>query len=243
MTIVWKGAHPNNYSIGRSGRRPEYIVLHWIVGTLESADATFQDPKRVASSHYGVGGTRIHQYVAEANTAYTNGNWDWNTRSITIEHEGGPNLPISAATYETSAWLIANIATRHNIPLTRAHIKGHRELLSTQCPGTLDIDRLIARAKQLQGGEEVTAEQHMKVIVQMLMDVLEGDPHYDVNKPDAFKAHVNRILTGPPLEERRFAKDILRYNNWTNKPPASNAALKKHLEIIKAEAEKGLKAA
>lgn len=151
MTITWKGAHPNNFMVGRSGQKIEYIVCHWIVGSLASADATFQNKDRIASATYGVGGKAVHQYVRDEDTAYANGNWQSNLRSISIEHEGGPNLPISDATYETSAQLIAEKSKQYNIPLDRAHIRKHNEVSdkATQCPGTLDLDRLINRAKEI----------------------------------------------------------------------------------------------
>lgn len=151
MTIKWVGAHPNNFTVGRNGQRIQFIVLHWIVGTLKAADSTFANSSRLASATYGVGGNAVHQYVREEDTAYANGNWQSNLTSISIEHEGGPELPISDATYETSAKLVADIAKRHNIPLNRSHIKKHKEVSdkATACPGTLDVDRIIRRATEL----------------------------------------------------------------------------------------------
>lgn len=151
MDIQWIGAHANNYQKTRYGNKIDKIIIHWIVGTLQSADATFANPNRVASAHYGVGGRTIHQYVKEEDTAYHAGNLTVNRQSIGIEHEGGPDIPISNETYETSGQLIAEIAKRYDIPLDREHIKGHREIKATQCPGTIDIDRLISIAKN-QGG-------------------------------------------------------------------------------------------
>ncbi len=161
--VTWIGANANNYLVGRQGARVSHIVVHWIVGRLAAADATFQDPARRASSHYGVEGDAIHQYVSEDDTAYTNGNWWWNTRSITIEHAGGPTIPITEGTYQSSAWLIRDICTRWEIAIDREHIRIHREVsdVATQCPGTLDVDRLIALARQEQGGsDDVTYEQN-----------------------------------------------------------------------------------
>lgn len=148
MNIIWKGAHPNNYQTGRQGNTIKGIVVHWIVGSLESADATFQNPQRIASATYGIGDEEIHQYVKEEDTAYANGNLLSNRTTISIEHEGGPNIPITDATYKTSAQLIADICKRYNIPLNREHIKGHKEVSdkATACPGALDIDRLIREA-------------------------------------------------------------------------------------------------
>jgi N-acetyl-anhydromuramyl-L-alanine amidase AmpD len=153
MTIKWVGANSANYQVGRAGNSVKKIVCHWIVGKLSAADVEFQKPynpvtkKGGNSSHYGVGNTAIHQYVKEENVAYHAGVYTMNQRSIGIEHEGGPELPISEATYQTSGKLIGEIALRYNIPLDREHIIKHSQVKPTQCPGTLDLDKLISLAK------------------------------------------------------------------------------------------------
>jgi N-acetylmuramoyl-L-alanine amidase CwlA len=139
-----------NYTQGRQGKKPDRIVVHWIVGKLSAADAVFKNPASEVSAHYGIGNNVIHQYVVEQDTAWHAGNWDMNLRSIGIEHEGGPNLPISEETYQTSANLIREISQRHNIPIDKNHIIPHRDIKPTQCPGTLDLDKLISLAT---GGE------------------------------------------------------------------------------------------
>lgn len=151
MKITWKPAHPNNYGVGRNGILVDRIVLHWIVGSLTSADATFANPNRLASANYGVGSKEIHQYVSETNTAWHAGNFEMNQRSIGIEHEGGPNLPISEETYLTSIELVADICRRYSIPCDRTHIRKHSEVSNspTICPGTLDVDRIIREANKL----------------------------------------------------------------------------------------------
>ena len=142
--ITWIGSP--NFTQSRSGKKIDRLVLHWIVGKLNVADKVFQDTVRNTSAHYGIGNEIVHQYVNESDTAYHAGSWEVNLRSIGIEHEGGPNLPISDATYNTSAKLVADICKRYNIPLDRQHILKHQEIVPTQCPGTLDIDRIIAEA-------------------------------------------------------------------------------------------------
>ena len=151
MNIKFVGCHPNNFQVGRGGKKIDQVVLHWIVGTLASADATFQNPNRFASATYGIGHTEIHQYVKEENTAFANGNFDSNQRAVSIEHEGGPNLPISEDTYQTSIKLVADICKRNNIPCDRFHIRRHNEVSNTptQCPGNLDIDRIVREAAKL----------------------------------------------------------------------------------------------
>lgn len=144
MNIIWKGAHANNFQVGRAGNSVKKIVIHWIVGSLESADATFQKPDRIASAHYGIGDKDVHQYVKEEDTAYHCGNLTTNRQSIGIEHEGGPDLPISEATYKSSAELVASLCRKYAIPVDRTHIIKHSEVKATQCPGTFDIDKLIS---------------------------------------------------------------------------------------------------
>lgn len=168
MNIIWKGAATSNYQEGRSGNKIDKIVIHWIVGKLLAADAVFSNPDKQVSAHYGIGGNQIHQYVREEDTAYHAGNLTVNRQSIGIEHEGGPDLPISDETYETSAELIAEICRRHSIPLDIDHIKEHREIKATQCPGTLDRTRLINRAKEflqdVSGVIQVDSEVFTKLV-------------------------------------------------------------------------------
>jgi len=147
MDIKWVGCDPSNYTKGRQGNDVKRLVVHWVVGTLESADATFANPQRNASAHYGIGDNDIHRYVKDEDTAWHCGDWLWNLKTIGIEHEGGPNLPISEDTYKSSAMLIKNLCTKYNIPIDREHITGHSDYVATQCPGTFDIDKVIKLAK------------------------------------------------------------------------------------------------
>lgn len=142
MTITWIGS-PNK----DGNRKPiDRIVIHWIVGNLAAADAVFKKPNST-SAHYAIEDEIIHQYVNENEVAYQAGPYAMNQRSIGIEHSAEPDRTASDATYRTSAALIKEIASRYNIPLDREHIIGHREVKATQCPGTMDIDRLIREAQ------------------------------------------------------------------------------------------------
>lgn len=156
MNITQIPAHPNNYSVGRNGKTPNKVILHWIVGTLASADTTFQNPLRKASAHYGVEDDKVHQYVQEKDTAWHATNLTVNQESIGIEHSGGDLLPDgvtrrkpSEATHQTSAKLVAEICKRYNITIDADHILPHNKFSTTQCPGTLDINRIIGIAKQI----------------------------------------------------------------------------------------------
>lgn len=122
------------------------IVIHWMNGTLASADAVFSNPGGT-SAHYGIENNEVHQYVAENKVAYHAGNYYYNQRSIGIEHSADPSRPASEQTYQTSGQLVREIAKRYNIPLDRTHIIKHSEIVPTQCCGTVDIDKIINLAK------------------------------------------------------------------------------------------------
>lgn len=149
MTIKWIGAHKNNFGVGRDGKQVNKVILHWIVGSLESADATFAKSDRLASAHYGIGDNEIHQYVKEEDTAWHAGNLTVNKESIGIEHEGGPDLPVSEATIQTSIQLVTDLCRRYNIPADKDHIKRHSDIKATQCPGTLPVERIIEEVNKL----------------------------------------------------------------------------------------------
>ena len=140
MNKKWVGSP--NFSQGRAFKI-DGVVVHWIVGTLSTADATFQNPSRQASAHYGIGGSEIHQYVKEEDTAWHSGNWTVNQKTIGIEHEGGLDIPISDETYKTSAALIKEICARYGIKPSLETITPHKKWLATQCPGTLNIQKIL----------------------------------------------------------------------------------------------------
>lgn len=141
--IRWRGAHPNNFTYGRpggglDGRKTD----HHVVGSRESAVVVFNQPTRSASSHFVVGGDIIDQCVDIQNTAWCDGNWESNIRTIAIEHEGGWNGtgPYSEEMYAQAIHLTAWL--RENYGVNR--FQRHRDisLKSTACPGGLDCERI-----------------------------------------------------------------------------------------------------
>jgi hypothetical protein len=149
MTIVQKNTA--NYTSGRTSKTTK-IVMHWMVGTLASTDATFANPNSKVSAHYGIENGNVHQYVNEADTAWHA--MSANSYSIGIEHSAAPGRNATASTVETSAQLLAMIAKRHNIKLSRSTVIKHSEVVATQCPGTIPIDQIIKRANQILKGEQ-----------------------------------------------------------------------------------------
>jgi hypothetical protein len=154
------------------------IFIHSMDGFLNGTTAWFQNPNTVPSAHYGIGlDGRLVQWLPETVTAYHAGVYSWNQRSVSIEHEDNGNNQIvrSDALYEKSAQLVAEISMAHGIPLDREHVKMHRDVKATACPGTLDIDRIIRRAIEI-----VAAKNNVEVEV----------PH--MLKPSVFANLVSR---------------------------------------------------
>ena len=174
MTIEQIPASAQNYTVGRGGNRIEKITLHHMaaVWTARRCGESFQNPDRKGSSHYGIGFEgEIAQYVGEENTAWTDGDWQSNQTSVTIECANssyGAPWPLSEATVNSLVQLIADIARRNSLG---ALVKGenltwHRMYAATACPGEsmlAQMDKIIERANALiqapsEEGGALTAE-------------------------------------------------------------------------------------
>ncbi|PAZ16338.1 N-acetylmuramoyl-L-alanine amidase [Streptomyces sp. SA15] len=137
----WQPATPSNYTASdRPTTYPlDHVIIHVTQETYAGTLSIFQNPKKKVSAHYLVRSADGHvaQCVREADVAWHAGNWDHNTRSIGVEHEGWVDQPayFTDALYERSARLTAAICTKYGIPKDRAHIIGHHEV-----PGTDHTD-------------------------------------------------------------------------------------------------------
>ncbi|MBH5337100.1 N-acetylmuramoyl-L-alanine amidase [Streptomyces pactum] len=140
-TTHWIPASTANYTVSsRPTSYPiDFVIVHITQETFQDAMRIFQDPARKVSSHYMVASADgyIGQFVREKDIAWHAGNWNYNTRSIGIEHEGWVDRPeyFTDAMYRASARLTAAICTRYRIPRTRTRIIGHSEV-----PGATHTD-------------------------------------------------------------------------------------------------------
>ncbi|MFG3436724.1 N-acetylmuramoyl-L-alanine amidase [Nonomuraea sp. NPDC047897] len=121
-------------------RRVDYIVIHDTEGSYDGIKSMVTDPDYV-SWHYTVRSSDGHvaQHVRTKDVAWHAGNWDVNTRSIGVEHEGylaKGGAWYTEAMYRASARLVRHLADLHDIPLDRAHILGHDNVPGTT-PQTL----------------------------------------------------------------------------------------------------------
>jgi N-acetyl-anhydromuramyl-L-alanine amidase AmpD len=140
-SATWAPASTANYTA--SNRPSSYpiqlVVIHVTQETFADTIKLFQDPAHAAAAHYVVRSSdgHIDQCVREHDIAWHAGNWDYNTRSIGIEHEGWVDQPswFTTAMYHSSAKLTAEICDKYGIPKDRNHIIGHY-----QVPGTDHTD-------------------------------------------------------------------------------------------------------
>ncbi len=176
MNIRYVPAHPNNYSLISTPKVG--FVLHWIVGELEAADASFTNPYRRASAHYGIGSDgRIHQYVLDKYVAWHASSWEANKKYIGIEHAGGQPLPGRPANvgvdgrkkptkecHQASVELITFLCQKHGIKkLVRGqNLWSHKEFVATACPGSLDINWIRDRVNENLSRTKPTSENQLK---------------------------------------------------------------------------------
>lgn len=137
----WIPADAANYTAsGRPKAYPvEYVVIHVTQETFPNTVKIFQNPASKVSAHYLVASADgyVGQFVRERDVAWHAGNWNYNTRSIGIEHEGWVDRPeyFTDALYRASARLTAAVCDRYGIPRTRERIIGHVEV-----PGSTHTD-------------------------------------------------------------------------------------------------------
>lgn len=171
--VRWIPADDANHTVSdRPRAHPvDFVVVHVTEETFADTRRIFQDPRAKVSAHYLVGSAdgRVAQFVREKDIAWHAGNWDYNTRSIGIEHEGWPDRPeyFTDALYDASARLAAAVCHRYGIPVTRDRVIGHSEVpgATHTDPGThWDWDRyldLVARQLICAGQSRTQGEAHM----------------------------------------------------------------------------------
>ncbi|QYC43310.1 N-acetylmuramoyl-L-alanine amidase A [Nonomuraea coxensis DSM 45129] len=165
-------------------RHVDYIVIHDTEGGYQGIPTMIRDPKYV-SWHYTIRSRDGHvaQHVKTNDLAWHAGNWDVNTRSIGIEHEGylaKGGAWYTEAMYRSSARLVRYLAAKHGVPLDRAHILGHDNV-----PGT--TPKTVAGMHEDPGPYWDWAH-YFELMGRPLRGARKGDsvmirPSYDDNRP------------------------------------------------------------
>lgn len=185
-----------NYMDGRSGNPISLIVDHWVgVGTLESAERRFKTPGQQASAHFGIGQDgRIWQWVALEDTAYHCGQFQANMLSIGIEHEATTTLLPSKALYDSSAWLHRHLSQQYGIQLEVGRtVRPHNYFSPTQCPGTLDLQRIVKEATMAHSPQRIGQSADL-TLQNGQVGQITGIWHY-VAVPGLTTANGNRSVT------------------------------------------------
>ena len=129
-----------HYTKGRSGRKVQFVVVHYNAGNLTIQDCYNVWQTRVASAHYQVedDGT-IGQLVYDSNTAWHAGDWDANCKSIGIEHANRSDGTIAEKCLDNGAHLVAAICHYYSLgrPQWLKNVYPHKHFQSTSCPGQI----------------------------------------------------------------------------------------------------------
>lgn len=138
------------------------VVIHHNSGTnYQGALSTWLKGGRAnTSAHYEITPTQIIGAVDETRSAWHAGNKAMNQRSIGLEHvnsAGAPGWPVAEATLKNSARLCADICKRYGIPIDNTHIIPHKSIVSTDCPGGINMAHYIDLVRQA-AGQTVTIE-------------------------------------------------------------------------------------
>ena len=163
LVISFIPAYTGNYTQNRAaqGGTISEITVHHCAGnmTIESLGALWQTAGRNGSSHYGVSGSAVGQYVHESDVAWTNSNWDANCRAVTIETSnsgGAPEWPVSDASFNKLVSLVADIARRNGLGrlVKGVNLTWHSMYTATACPGPYlfaKLQELVDSANRING--------------------------------------------------------------------------------------------
>lgn len=133
-TAHWVAAAPSNFSSDSRPPTIDLVVIHTMQGSYSGSINWFKNPSSKASAHYMVRSSDgdVTQMVEDKDIAWHAGNWDVNSRSIGIEHEGYVDQPswFTEPMYQASANLTRWICDTYHVPKDRQHVIGHYEVPS-----------------------------------------------------------------------------------------------------------------
>ena len=161
LVTVKVPANSSNYTKGRTAKI-QMIAIHHMAGILTAKQCgnIFAKAGRGGSSHYGIGkDAEVGLYVDEANTAWTNSNWDSNCKSVTIETsncEVGGDWKVSDKVLNKLIELVADIAKRNNLGklVKGKNLVWHSMYAATNCPGKYllsKMDYIVEQANKING--------------------------------------------------------------------------------------------
>ena len=168
-------AHSTNFTKGRE-QKISKITIHHMAGVLtaEECGSIFQKKNGRGSSHYGIGKNgEIALYVNESDTAWTDGNWDSNSKSVTIETSNskvGGDWLVSDKVLNQLIKLVADIGKRNNLGtlVKGKNVTWHSMYAKTTCPGPYllsKMDYIVDEANKINNPPKKTIEQLAKEVI------------------------------------------------------------------------------
>lgn len=150
-----------NQDVRAGGAAPKYIVHHHEAGTsFEAVIESWRTGRKEGSCHVTISNEGdVVGIVPEEKRAWSLSSQFFDSQALTTEIENqsvGGSWPVSDAAQEAAAQITADWCKRYNIPCDREHVIGHREVYTrfgdsyaTACPGGLDLDWIVTRAKAI----------------------------------------------------------------------------------------------
>lgn len=170
-------AHSSNYTKGRvyNGKtaKIEKIAIHHMAGvmTAKECGALFQRKNWQASTHYGVGNDgSVALYVDESNTAWANGDWEINCKSVSMEisnSKTGGEWKVGSKALNAAIELIADIAIRNKLGklVKGKNLVWHSMYYATACPGDYlrsKMDYIVKEANKIIEGTDTSKDKKSK---------------------------------------------------------------------------------
>ena len=175
--IPFIGANSRNYTAGRSGKKIEYIVIHYTAGTNDTAraNAKYFQSFREASAHYFVDSKEIIQTVKDENAAWHCGTqWGYkhpkcrNVNSVGIEictlKDGKGNYSFAPAAVRRAAELTAALMKKYGIPI--GNVIRHYDVTGKVCPAPMvnDKNQWKAFLKLCEDFSEMSTEDYIGIV-------------------------------------------------------------------------------
>lgn len=170
-----------NFTNGR--QKPiRTITVHHMAGRATAQACANTLNNRGVSAHYGVGcNGEIASYVEEENTAWSNGNWDSNCETISIETSNsavGGDWPVADEVLEEVICLVADIAKRNNLGTLKVgeNLVMHKMYKATNCPGSY-------------------LESKFQAIADRANEINQGStPHFPINDKKSVDEIANEVI-------------------------------------------------
>lgn len=160
------------------------ILHHGAVTSMSGLRSTLEGERQVSANYMAAGG-RAWGMVPDERRAWTSGSSSDGGKGAAFDHEaitvetqnatGEPDWLISEAEETTLVKLVRYAHDRYGVPLDRDHILGHRELYArygasypTACPGGMNIDRIVQRARALTKDQQQERKDDEEMKFQLL---------------------------------------------------------------------------